>query len=105
MAVDVTNAFAANGIGCVLALRNQIQEAKDIFIKVGGLHTAHTHSTHTHTHTVLPLSLYANVLLLCLSSQVRESASNSADSVDSWLNLAHCYVEQASPLSRIGIAT
>eukprot|EP00053_Salpingoeca_punica_P012866 m.115644 g.115644 ORF g.115644 m.115644 type:complete len:1126 (+) comp16057_c0_seq1:214-3591(+) len=59
LAVDPTNIYAANGIGCVMALRGNPQDAKDIFIKV------------------------------------REAAGNNSDTVDSWINLAHCYVEQS----------
>ena len=31
---DITNVYAANGIGCVLASQGQIAEAKDVFMLV-----------------------------------------------------------------------
>ena len=93
---DPHNVFAANGIGCLLAAQRDFTRAKDVFLKV-----MITLCCPLLCFALLCFALFVDFGCCILTKQVREATSfDDINMMDSWMNLAHCYVELVCPPSR-----
>lgn len=61
---DKNNAYAANGIGCIMALRGKLTEAKDVFVSVREAETGLMETWINLAHVYLLQKNYVNAIKL-----------------------------------------